>query len=160
MKLIIVLVATLFFYAMTFAQGVAIYPARGQSAQQMEQDKFECFSWARNQTGFDPTAPAPPITTAAPQSRSTTSGAARGGIKGAALGAGIGALGGSAGSGASLGAWKGGTFGGLRSRSQRDRNRAAQEQAAQQQFAQRAQAQDAYNRAYGACLEGRGYTVR
>jgi hypothetical protein len=159
MKLIMVLISTLFLFETAFAQELAIYPARGQSNEQMEKDKFECFSWAKDQTGFDPAAP-PQVTTGAPESRSVTRGTARGGLKGGAIGAGIGAITGNAGTGATLGALKGGTFGGLRSSSQNDRNRRAQSQAQQQQLAQHAQGRDAYNRAYSACLEGRGYTVR
>ena len=159
MKLITVLISTLFLYETAFAQDLAIYPARGQSNQQMEKDKFECYSWAKNQTGFDPAAPSQ-IITAEPESRSVARGTARGGLGGAALGAGIGAITGNAGGGALSGALTGGTFGGLRSSSQNDRDRRAQAQVEQQQFAQYAQARDAYNRAYSACLEGRGYTVR
>jgi hypothetical protein len=40
-----------------------------------------------------------------------------------------------------------------------DQSRAQSQQEAQQQNVN-AQQQDAYNRALGACLEGRGYTVR
>src|SRR5215471_11254620 len=161
MKLIMVLISTLFLFQFeaAFAQELVVYPAMGQSNEQMERDKFECFSWARGQTGFDPTAP-PQINTAAPRSRNVAGRTARGGIAGAALGAGIGAIAGSPGRGAGIGALSGGTFGGLRSSSQNDRDRRAQAQAEQRQFAQYAQARDAYNRAYSACLEGRGYTVR
>jgi hypothetical protein len=161
MKLIMVLISTLFLFEFetAFAQELIIYPAMGQSNEQMERDKFECYSWATNQTGFDPAAP-PPVITAAPESRSVTRGTARGGLGGAALGAGIGAIAGGAGRGAGIGALAGGTLGGLRSRSQNDRNRQVQVQAQQQQFALYAQGRDSYNRAFGACLEGRGYTVR
>ena len=47
------------------AQENIVYPTKGQSAQQMEKDKLECYSWAKGQTGFDPmvlpkaTAPPP-----------------------------------------------------------------------------------------------------
>ena len=162
MKLIMVLISTVFLYQTAFAQELVIYPARGQSNQQMEKDKFECFSWARGQTGFDPTVP-PQITTVQPESGSVAGGTARGGLRGAAVGAGIGAItggGSGAGRGAGIGALTGGTFGSLRSRSQNERSRQAVEQSAQQQWAQYAQRRDAYNRAYSACLEGRGYTVR
>jgi len=159
MKLIMVLISALFFFETAFAQELVIYPARGQSNEQMERDKFECYSWARNQTGFDPTVPFQP-TTSEPRSRSVAGRTARGGIAGAALGAGIGAIAGSPGRGAGIGALTGGTFGGLRSSSQNDRDRRAQARVEEQQFAQFAQARDAYNRAYSACLEGRGYTVR
>ena len=35
-----------------------IYPKNGQSKDQQAADQFECHSWAKNQTGFDPTQPA------------------------------------------------------------------------------------------------------
>jgi hypothetical protein len=34
-----------------------VYPKNGQSAEQQARDKFECHSWAKDQTGFDPTQP-------------------------------------------------------------------------------------------------------
>jgi hypothetical protein len=34
-----------------------IYPKNGQSKDQQAADQFECHSWAKNQTGFDPTEP-------------------------------------------------------------------------------------------------------
>ena len=34
-----------------------IYPSNGQTQEQQDQDRYECYSWARNQTGFDPTQP-------------------------------------------------------------------------------------------------------
>ena len=36
------------------AQDLIIYPAVGQSEEQMEKDKFECYTWAIKETGFDP----------------------------------------------------------------------------------------------------------
>ncbi|MGH8260536.1 MAG: DUF6515 family protein [Steroidobacteraceae bacterium] len=33
-----------------------IYPNNGQSPDQQARDRYECHSWASNQTGFDPTA--------------------------------------------------------------------------------------------------------
>ena len=34
-----------------------VYPARGQSPQQQEFDRGQCYSWAVQQTGFDPSNP-------------------------------------------------------------------------------------------------------
>ena len=31
-----------------------VYPTKGQSQEQMEKDKVDCYSWAKQQTGFDP----------------------------------------------------------------------------------------------------------
>jgi len=33
---------------------MVVYPAQGQSNEQMEKDKFECYGLAKNQSGFDP----------------------------------------------------------------------------------------------------------
>jgi hypothetical protein len=36
---------------------IFIYPKNGQSEEQQAKDRYECHSWAANQTGFDPTQP-------------------------------------------------------------------------------------------------------
>jgi hypothetical protein len=144
------------------AQENIVYPAQGQSAEQMEKDKFECYSWARNQTGFDPmkvpTATAPP-----PEQQAkggVAGGAVRGGLGGAALGAAVGAIAGDAGKGAAIGAASGGLLGGARRHSQASGDRQRQEQWEREQVANYQRERDAYNRAYRACLEGRGYSVQ
>ena len=146
------------------AQDVVIYPAQGQSQEQMEKDKFECYSWAKQQSGFDPmeapkaTAPPPPQS-----GGSVGGGAVRGGIGGAALGAGIGAIAGGkkgAGKGAAIGGLAGGTLGAARSSSQKRQEEQARQQWEQEQVAQYNQKRDGYNRAHSACLEGKGYTVK
>src|SRR5271163_1768873 len=35
-----------------------VYPKNGQSQEQQGKDKYECYRWAADQTGFDPTQPA------------------------------------------------------------------------------------------------------
>jgi YMGG-like Gly-zipper len=129
-----------------------IYPSQGQSPEQQQRDRYECHTWAVQQTGFDPSmsqgamAPAP-----APQG-----GVLRGGARGAALGAVGGAIAGDAGKGAAIGAATGGLFGGMRQADQR-----RQQEAVQAQYqAAASQQQAAYTRALGACLTGRGYTVQ
>jgi hypothetical protein len=34
-----------------------IYPKAGQSEEQQATDRYECYRWAADQTGFDPTQP-------------------------------------------------------------------------------------------------------
>jgi len=81
---------------------------------------------------------------------------ARGAAKGAAAGALIGAVAGDAGKGAAIGATTGGIAGGRRSRKQKEQQQAqVQDATAKQQSAMAT-----YQRAYTACLEGRGYTVK
>lgn len=36
---------------------VYFYPQRGQSPEQQDRDRYECYRWAHRQTGFDPSAP-------------------------------------------------------------------------------------------------------
>ena len=144
------------------AQEQIIYPSKGQDAQQMEKDKFECYSWAKGQTGFDPME-VPKATAPPPQQQSGGSvagGAVKGGLGGAALGAAVGAIAGNAGKGAAIGATSGGLLGGARRHSQGSGDRQRQEQWEQEQVANYQRNRDAYNRANRACLEGRGYSVQ
>jgi hypothetical protein len=39
------------------ATSLFVYPKNGQSADQQSRDRFECHTWARDQSGFDPTQP-------------------------------------------------------------------------------------------------------
>ena len=130
-----------------------IYPAKGQSQAQQDKDRYECYSWAVQQTGFDPTkanAGAAYNQPPAPQG-----GVVQGAAKGAVVGVVGGAIAGDAGKGAAIGAAAGGLLGGMRRNDQ-----IRQQQAASQQQANAvATQQDAYNRAFAACLTGRGYTV-
>ncbi len=141
------------------AQDPFIYPAQGQSQEQLEKDKFECYSWAKQSAGFDPmaqpTASAPPPAQEAPKG-----GLLRGAARGAATGLVVGAIAGDAGKGAAIGAAGGGLVGGMRRRDQGRQQQHAEEQWAQQQAAEYHSKRNAYNRAFGACLEGRGYTVK
>ncbi len=43
--------------APTGQSDLIVYPANGQSKDQQAADQFECHTWARGQTGFDPTQP-------------------------------------------------------------------------------------------------------
>jgi hypothetical protein len=85
MKLMTAILATLLaglcLSAPLWADDLMIYPKEGQSVEQQEKDKFECYGWAKNESGFDPMAP-PTATEAPPQS-----GAPQGGAGTAAVGA-------------------------------------------------------------------------
>lgn len=157
----VLLSVSCFIAGTAMAQDFFIYPTKGQSNDQMEQDKFQCYNWAKGQTGFDPmqvpTASTPPP----PQSNTNVAGSTvRGAAGGALLGAGIGAIAGDTGKGAAIGALSGGALGGVRSSSRKRDEQRAQEQWEKEQVSQYKQSRTAYNRAYVACLEGRGYTVK
>jgi len=132
--------------------GVVPYPSKGQSAQQQSSDEGQCYTWAKQQTGIDPVA-----TASAPTKEE---GPAVGGgerVKGAAGGAlgglAIGAIAGDAGKGAAIGAVAGTMVGGHRAR----KNKAGKEQQAEQNKTATLQH---FNKAFGACMEGRGYTIK
>ena len=142
-------------------QDLIVYPAKGQSQDQMEKDKYECYSWAKGQTGFDPMA-MPTATRPAPKSSgaSTAGGAVKGGAAGALGGLAIGAIAGNSKKGAAIGAASGALFGGARSHSQKKHDEEAQKAWENEQVNNYARGRNEYNRAFGACLEGRGYTVK
>jgi len=123
-----------------------VYPAKGQTPEKQKSDESACYSWAVQQTGFDP-AKAPPLPAAAPTTATgTTPGA---GARGAAKGAVVGGIVGDAGTGAAVGAAAG--------RNQSRKQNTAQQQ---QQAGASQQQQQAFAKARATCLEGKGYTVK
>jgi hypothetical protein len=145
-------VAVLSLAAVAVAQRPAVYPSKGQSPQQQSRDDGECYAWAKQNTGIDPakvaqTAP-PQETGPATGGGERVQGAARGAVGGLA----IGAIAGDAGQGAAIGAVVGTMAGGRQAR----QNQSARNQ----QSAQSQQDQiNTFYRSYGACMQGRGYTV-
>ena len=135
------------------SMAVVIYPAKGQSTVQPDRDRYECYEWARGQSGFDP---AQPTQTASitPTSTSRTPAAMAGGAIGGAAIAEL--THNDPGQGAAIGALGAGMVGRVR---EQQMTQAKQQQAAQQQNA-RNQQRALYDRAFGACMEARGYTVR
>ena len=131
---------------------VYVYPKPGQSQESFESDQYACHNWATQQTGFNPAAP--PQAAAAPPPQQ--GGAVRSAGRGAAVGAVGGAIAGDAGKGAAVGAAVGGTAHVVRqNRANRDAAAANQQAQAQQQAGYAN-----YEKAYGACLSGRGYSVK
>jgi len=132
------------------AQAPIVYPSQGQSMEQQGADEGQCRMFAQQNTGFNPSQ-GPAYVGSSSQGGEMVGGAARG----AALGAIGGAIGGNAGKGAAIGAGVG-AAGGLmrRNRKKRD-NQQAQQQANNQYNQQLA----TYNRAFAACMSGRGYSV-
>jgi hypothetical protein len=142
-----------------YAEQPIIYPSKGQSAEQQQKDQGECMGWAQQTTGVNPMAVAqglanqPARQEHGPLEDERLQGAVVGALGGAAIGA---LAGGKAGKGAAIGAVVGTVAGGAHQQQKTD---AAQAQTyATQQQGQQALA--VYNRAYAACLEGRGYTVK
>jgi hypothetical protein len=137
-----------------------IYPSRGQSPQQQEFDRGRCYSWAVQQTGFDPVNPRVAAGPPPPQySQGPDGSMIRGAAGGAALGAVGGAIGGDAGKGAAIGAGVGALFGGFRRMRELEMQQQMQSSYQAQQQNALEQGRGNYNRAFGACMTGRGYTV-
>ncbi len=140
-------------------QPLMVYPAKGQSPDQLERDRYECHVWAVQQSGFDPSRPgAPPgervvVQPATPPGAGTAVGAIAGAILGAAIAGPR-----NAGAGLLVGGITGAAVG-----TASDYNAQAQANAEQAQFDRRAVGSDAgyvnYRRAISACLDARGYTI-
>jgi outer membrane lipoprotein SlyB len=143
------------------AQESIFFPAKGQSQAQMEKDKFACYQWAKQQTGFDPMQAQPPVQAVPPVPQAPSGQRIRGAARGAAVGAAVGGIASNdAGKGAAAGAVAGTMAGGIRSRNQRRQQAQIQEQQVQQQATASDAGHSTYNRAYSVCMEGKGYTVK
>ena len=135
--------------------GLYVFPAEDQSKEQQDADEMACYRWAKEQSGVDPMNP--PEVQAAQVDRSADGSAVVGAAGGAAAGAAIGAIAGDAGQGAAIGA----VVGGLRGR------RAKRVGDERQQQANNAAAANAevemmnnFKKAFSACMEAKGYTVK
>jgi hypothetical protein len=127
-----------------------VYPTKNQSAEQIGRDKQECHDWAVKQTGVDP------VKMASEPASSAKGGAATGAAAGAGIGAARGAIEGDPGAGAMQGLAMGRLIHVLRARRQMEQQHEEYTQAYQ---AREVKLQN-YDRAYSACLTGRGYTVQ
>jgi hypothetical protein len=139
-----------------------VYPSRGQTTEQTDRDRYECYVWAVEQTGFDPSqvqlAPHQRVEVLPAPGSSVLPGAVAGAVIGAVV-----TNPRRTGGGAMVGAVIGGVLGGAT-----DAARAKQAEKAQktldereaQRLAQLEEQSSNYKRAVTACLEGRGYTVK
>ncbi len=155
------LLLSFFGFASIQAQGIGsslglyVFPANNQSAATQEADEMACFKWAKGQTGYDPMNPTQVV--GAEVDRSADGTAVAGAAVGAAGGAAIGAIAGDAGKGAAIGA----IVGGVRGRRSKvvgdERQQQANDQGAE---AMQKELANDYNKAFTACMEGKGYTVK
>jgi len=134
------------------------YPPAERTAEQQQQDQFECHQWAVTQTSYDPTK-VTADTIATSNTAAATKSASGAAIEGAARGAAVAEIGDED---TADGARAGAAFGLIRNR--RAQAAAAQEnmqaqRAAQQQKQQQAAQRSAYDSARNTCLKARGYTL-
>ena len=143
---------------------VYFYPKAGQTTEQQSRDHYECYNWAMKQTGFDPSQSSIPpeqrvrVVPMPPPGHDTAVLAITGAVLGALIAGPRHAAG-----GALIGA-AGGAIAGSASDSSRQQTARQLEEA----YSNRDRALDAqyegralnFQRAMGACLDGRGYTVK
>jgi hypothetical protein len=144
------------------------YPLKGQTPDQTDRDRYECYVWATRQSGFDPSAPnVPPHdrmrVLAGPPGPPPGTGTAVGAVTGAILGAAVSGPR-DAGAGLLVGGLLGAAVGTAAQASadqQAQANARAMEGAEMRRFAAQMEQQAAnFRRAASACLDARGYSVR
>ena len=135
--------------------GLYVFPTKEQTAETQQADEMACYNWAKEQTDFDPVNPTKVEVKQAETGPDGT--AVVGAAKGAAAGAAIGAISGDAGKGAAIGAVAGGLAG---RRAKVVGDQMEQQQNTQASAAQEQQMMDNFKKAFTACLEGKGYTVK
>ncbi len=143
---------------------VYFYPKEGQTTAQQSRDHYECYNWAMQQTGFDPSQSSIPpvrrvkVVPMPPPGHDTAVLAVAGAVLGALIAGPR-----HAGAGALIGAGSGAVTGAVS-----DATRQQYAQQLQEAYANRDQALDTryegkahdFRRAMTACLEGRGYSVK
>jgi outer membrane lipoprotein SlyB len=135
--------------------GMYVFPAKNQDQATQDKDDGDCYKWAVEQSGVDPVNP--PKVEAAPVETGPDGTAVRGAARGAAAGVAIGAIAGDAGKGAAIGAVAGGMAGRRAKRAGDAKQQQANEKAAADQ---NKAVIDSFKKAFTACLEGKGYTVK
>ena len=143
---------------------VFFYPKAGQTTEQQSRDHYECYNWAIQQSGFDPSQSSIPpehrvkVVPMPPAGHDTAVLAIAGAVLGALIAgprhAGAGALIG-AGSGAVAGAVSDATR--QQQAQQLEEAYSNRDRAIDAQYAERA---NDFRRAMSACLESRGYAVQ
>lgn len=138
---------------------VYVYPSQGQSAAQLDRDRYECNDWAVRQSHYDPSlvhadVPRVRVVPASPPGATTVGGAIAGAVVGSIIAGPH-----NAGGGALVGAVAGGALGAASENAQEQRAERVQQRYDARSARALQSAQD-YKRAISACLEGRGYTVK
>jgi len=153
--------------------GLHSFPAKNQAVAVQQQDEVACYSWAKQDSGYDPMAAmaaqqsSTPATTTPSPTPQTQGAGVKGAAGGAAAGAVVGAVAGDAGTGAAVGATAGAIHGRrMARRAEKQAEQKAQvqqQQKAKQQAQAKAQTQqklDGFKKGYSACMEAKGYVVK
>lgn len=143
---------------------VYFYPNNGQTVEEQERDRYECYLWAVDQTGYDPgqqdLAPHQRIVVqpSTPAGTDVAVGAASGAVLGSIL-----AHPHARGEGLVFGLIAGSVLGiaaEMNKQDQADKLQQQYDNAEQQHYAQLERQARSYRKAMSACLEGRDYTVQ
>jgi hypothetical protein len=132
-----------------------VFPTKGQSQGQQKKDEWECYNWAVKNSGVDPYNPQK--VAAAPVESGPDGTAVKSAAKGALVGTAIGAVTGDTGQGAAVGAIAGGAAG---MRQKKVTQQQQQQQAAATASKTEQDMLNSFNKAFSACIEGKGYTIK
>lgn len=142
-------------------QTMYFYPELSQSENRQDRDRYECYRWAVRQTGVDPgmtpvrDVPPPPVPRAAVRDGSeVVAGGAIGAVTGAAVSGPR-----HVGQNMVLGAVFGSLIGAAAQEARVQNAEQAYERRLANQQARQQVPLDNFNRAMGACMEGRGYRI-
>jgi outer membrane lipoprotein SlyB len=143
---------------------VYFYPQKGQTTKQQSRDHYECYNWAMDQTGFDPSVSSIPseqrvrVVPMPPPGHDTVVMSIAGAVLGALIAGPRHAAG-----GALIGAASGAVAGAASDISRQESARQLEEAYANSNQARDVQYERKaldFRRAMSACLEGRGYSVQ
>jgi hypothetical protein len=156
--------------------GMFAFPKNGQNADQQLKDESDYYGMAKQRTGIDAQAPPPQELSeeekklaqhqAAENAPKAQAGRARGAARGSA--GGVGAIAGDAGKGAGAGAVVGTMKGGSQQRQANTQTKqqaaaqtaSAQKKAEEEMLRQHQEGIDTFQRAFTACMDARGYSVK
>ncbi len=133
--------------------GLYIFPSKNQDSLQQQKDLKECYSWAYNQTKFDPMNP---TKVTVKEAEKVKGGAVAGAARGAVAGVAIGAVAGDTGDGAAIGA----VTGAIRGRRATRRAQSMQNaQNTQKAKSIESEMKTSFVKAFSACIKAKGYSI-
>ncbi|BAO76600.1 glycine zipper family protein [Winogradskyella sp. PG-2] len=133
--------------------GLFIFPSKNQDSLQQQKDLKECYSWAYNQTKFDPMNP---TKVTVKEAEKVKGGAVAGAARGAVAGVAIGAVAGDTGDGAAIGA----VTGAIRGRRATRRAQSIQNaQNTQKAKSIESEIKTSFVKAFSACIKAKGYSI-
>jgi hypothetical protein len=133
--------------------GLYIFPSKNQDSLQQQKDLKACYSWAYNQTKFDPLNP---TKVSVKEAEKVKGGAVSGAARGTVAGVAIGAVAGDAGDGAAIGA----VTGAIRGRRAARRAQGIKD-AENEKKSESIESEMKMNfvKAFSACIKAKGYSV-